>query len=178
MKKVIAVSVLGLASGLVSAKDFYGSVAYSMLDSELSAAGSSLDSEPTALNLIGGVSISKNLSVEGVLGLGLSDDDIGSFDAEFELDSLFGVYAVGIIPVSDKFNLYGKLGLVSIEFDDVDSDKSDGVGISYGIGAEARISEQFGAAVEYKVYPDAEYSDNIGIDVETTAIDVRFNFYF
>ncbi|MBV1880703.1 MAG: porin family protein [Pseudomonadales bacterium] len=177
MKRLVAASLLCVSSGLVSAEDFYGSVAHSMADTEFSFDGTSLDSKPTALNLIGGVTISENMSLEGVLGFGLSDDDVGPVDLQFELKQLIGVYGVGILPVTDTFNLYGKLGLVSIEFDDVDSDKADGSGVSYAIGAEIRINEQFGVAMEYGVYPDAEYED-FEVDIETTTLDLRANMYF
>ena len=177
MKKLIATSVLCLSTGFVSANEPYASVAYSMLDSEFSFQGESFDSEPTAINIIGGVSINESFALEALVGLGLSDDDIDSFDAEFELDSLYGIYAVGALPVSDNFNLYAKFGVVNINFEDVDSDKYDGSGISYGLGAEARINEKFGAALEYVIYPDAELS-RYDVDVETAAINLRFNVYF
>lgn len=179
MKKIIAASVLCLSSGLVSAENYYASVAYSMLDAELSSGGSSADSEPTAFNFFGGVSVSENFAVEGVIGFGLSDDGVGSFSgAEFELDSLFGLYGVGILPVTEEFNVYAKLGLATIKFNDVDSDKSDGTGLSYGLGAEVKLNEKFGAAIEYIAYPDAEYSDGYDIDVEASAIALRLNAYF
>ncbi|PCJ44687.1 MAG: hypothetical protein COA99_06590 [Moraxellaceae bacterium] len=177
MKKLIAASILCLSSGAVSAQGFYAGVAYSMLDSELSDYEQAHDSEPTAFNVIGGISISSNFSVEFVLGKGLSDDDVGPFDTRFELDQLIGAYGVGIVPVSDRFNFFGKLGIASIEFKDRNSDKSDGNGISYGIGAEVRFTEQFGASLEYVVYPDAEY-DDYDVDIETTALNVRLNAYF
>ena len=79
----------------------------------------------------------------------------------------------------DNLNLYGKFGVVNIEFEGVNSEKYDGSGISYGLGAEARINEKCGVALEYVVYPDAEYSESDSdSDVETTTINLRFNVYF
>ena len=177
MKKLIIGSILISLSSVAAAQNFYGGIAYSMLDSDLSFGSASGSSEPTALNIIGGSSITENFSVEGLLGFGISDDNVGPLDAQFELSNLIGVFAVGTLPVADGFNVYGKIGFADLEFEDVDTDKASGDGLAYGFGAKMKISDALTGALEYVVYPDAEY-DDVEIDIETSAIDLRLNFNF
>lgn len=178
MKKLIAASILCATTTFTLAEtNFYGGLAYSMLDAELSSQGESEDSSPTAFNFFGGALLNKNASVELVLGKGMSDDNVGPLDWEFELDQFIGVYAVGILPVSEQVDFYGKLGLASVEYTDAASDDSSGSGLSYGLGGELKFTQQIGASLEYVFYPDAEY-DDYEIDIETNAINLRLNVHF
>lgn len=180
MKKLIAISILCATSTFALAEtNLYGGISYSMLDAELSGNGESEDTSPTALNFFGGATFNKNAAVELVLGKGLSDDDVGpsSYDLQFELDQFIAVYGVGILPVSEQLDLYGKVGLASVEYTDSDSDDSSGSGISYGVGGEFKFTQQIGASLEYVFYPDAEY-DDYEVDIETNAINLRLNVHF
>lgn len=175
MKKIMLTSVLFLVATTAHAEDWYASLHYSSLDVELSSGGESADSEPDGVTFLIGRMLSKNLAVEGLIGMGLSDDDVENSSFDFELESALGVSVVGFYPAADTLNLYGKLGVALVEYDDSDGDASDASGIMFGLGAALAINEQFGLNVEYIQYPDGEY-DDFDIDVEASALN--FGGYF
>ena len=76
-----------------------------------------------------------NFAVEGEATLGTSDDD------NAELDNAYGVYGVGILPVTPNIDLFGRVGYQQLSVDgtgpvaDIDED-----GIGYGAGATSRAS--------------------------------------
>ena len=84
---------------------------------------------------------------------------------------LFVAFAVGILPVSETFDLYAKLGLVQIDYDDSDGDSADASGVSFGFGASFDVSDALGFNLEYIQYPDGEY-DEFPVDIETTALNL------
>jgi len=176
MKKFVVSLVLVLSSSLSNAKDLYGGIAYSLLESDITLMGVSFESEPSAFKFIGGTSLNKNFAIEAVVGVGAKDDDIGPFDAEFELNQLLGLYGVGIYPANDTLSLYGKVGVVGLEYEDMDGDKASGSGVGFGVGTEIKFTQHLSGALEYNIYPDAEYDDFDDVDVETKSIDFRFNF--
>jgi hypothetical protein len=66
------------------------------------------DVNPTAIGALLGMSINKNFAIEARLGTSLSDDSI--FGANVKIDNFAGVYAKGILPVSNVASVYGLLG--------------------------------------------------------------------
>lgn len=82
-----------------------------------------------------------NFAVEGEAGFGVKDD------GPFELNHTVGVYAVGILPLSDRFDLHGRLGYQTTEIGaplgDIDSD-----GLAYGVGGTFNVTERFGVRAD------------------------------
>ena len=165
MKKILVAGFVGSFSTVVLAEGWYGGIQYSLLDAEIDAGSWTADSEPSAINLNAGKTINENFAVEGLLGFGLSDDEVEDSGFDFELKTVVGVMAVGILPVAENFSIYGKLGVAQVEYDDSDGDSSDGSGILFGAGVAFDINDQYGLNLEYLWYPDAEY-DDFDIDVE------------
>lgn len=177
MKKcLLAVAVLA-ASNLCVANEIYVGVDYSMLDVELKVANITLDSEPSAINLKLGNSFNENFAIEAIFGLGLSDDRVSRSDFDFELENLFGISAVGLIPLNEVVKLYGKIGVAQIDYDDSDGDESDASGLFYGFGISADFTPKFGMSLEYLQYPDGEYKD-YNVDIETTSLNLGAHIRF
>ena len=156
---------------------WYTGINYSILDVELEQSGVKGDSEPGAINIFLGHEFNKYFAAEGLLGLGIYDDRVSNSSFAIELDSIVGVSAVGILPLSDTFSFYGKLGVAQVEFEDDDGDSADGSGVMFGVGAAFDISKTTTFNLEYMQYPDGDY-DNSDIDVETNAFNLGFSFKF
>ena len=171
MKNILLSGIVVAASNVCIASDFYAGADYSMLDTELKGYGSKVGTEPAALNFKLGKEFSKHFAAEAMLGVGLSDDKVEDSDFDFELDTLFGVAAVGLLPLNESAKLYGKVGFAKIDYDDSDGDSSDASGLLYGVGASVDLSSEFGVNIEYLQYPDGEY-DDFDVDVETTVINL------
>lgn len=149
--------------------DLYGGLQYAMItyDEEGFA-----DVEPTALVGRIGRFVNHNLAIEGRLAVGLQDDDIditipgfGTFEAEVEVDNLYGFYVVLHSDTRKKNSFYGILGVsegeleVSIDGFSVDGDES---GLSYGVGVNIGNIN-----IEYMSYLDED-------DFEATALSLGF----
>ncbi|MGE0829956.1 MAG: porin family protein [Hyphomonadaceae bacterium] len=83
-----------------------------------------------------------NIAVEGEASTGVVDDD------GVELDNSYGVYGVGIVPLSPSLEAFGRVGYHNTEVSDgVVSVEQDGVG--YGGGLQWNVSDRFGIRGEY-----------------------------
>ena len=183
MKKLIAAAGLLLLPTIVNAHHanpfWYAGMAYSTLNAELKAAGVQGDSEPDAINFFVGRELNKYFAVEGLLSKGIYDDRVSGASFAFELNYLIGASAVGILPVSDTFNFYGKLGIAQVEYEDDARDSADATGVMYGVGATFDIDEKFSFNAEFLQYPDADYSgSSMFDDVETSALTFGVSFKF
>ena len=144
------------------------------------------DFDLTTLGVRGGYYFNKYFSVEGRLGLGIGDDTqtISGFgDITLEMDTMLGVYAVGHIPLTDQFALYGLAGLTMADstykspgFPDESESETD---LSFGVGAEFDMTKNWSLAVEYTSYfRDAEIDDSGGIEYDADGFGIAVNYIF
>ena len=109
--------------------------------------------------------------VEG--SFGVSDDDNfvdfggGFIEAETEIDTQIAAFAVARYPISNRFNVLGRVGYHNTEFD---AELDDGVtvveqdfstdGIAYGVGVEYAFDPKTSVRADYTRYdfdgPDAD----------------------
>jgi outer membrane immunogenic protein len=153
------------------------------------------DLDLSALGVRGGYYFNKYFSVEGRLAIGVGDDSITEtvFDPVLgfitgtlttSLDYSLGVYAVGHIPVTEQFQLYGLAGFtqhsVNLEVcvtgfgcDDESYDDSD---LSFGVGAEFDMTKNLSLGVEYVSYfTDGEIED---LKYDTDGLGITLNYIF
>ena len=162
----------------------YAGIQYASFD--FASEDSPEDFSPTGLIGRAGSNINEYISIEGRLGIGLSDDTITATEgtttasASIELDTLIGLYGVGHIPIGKSSSIYALVGFTQVEatasaaltnvgsasFSDDESD------LSYGIGADIGILYNVAVNVEYVQYLDK--SDFF--DVSAIALGVKFGF--
>lgn len=146
-----------------------------------------VDDEDVIWKMFGGYRINDNLALEFAYA------DFGSFDvistitapfaaethSEFKPTALL-LDAVGILPLSDRFEIFGKVGLAvwEIEVDisgtpgvvrlapDFDDDGSD---FHYGVGVAAHLTDSVAVRAEWEAI-------NLDEDVDGLSIGVQFNF--
>lgn len=103
-----------------------------------------------------GYRITPNVAVEAEGTWSVDDDDA------VELDSAYGGYVVGILPVNEHIDLHGRVGYQDAEFDtplgDVDAD-----GLGYGVGATWNVSPRFGVRADYTRLEGDFDTDTIGL---------------
>jgi hypothetical protein len=161
----------------------YAGVQYASTD--FSFEGVSEDFSPTGLIGRAGSNFNKYFSIEGRLGIGLSDDTVTATDGvntasvSIELDTLIGLYGVGHVPLGKSSSLYALVGLTQVDatasasvtgfgsasFSDDESD------LSYGIGADIGILYNLWVNVEY-----VQYLDKSDLEVSAIALGVKFGF--
>ncbi|WP_086929475.1 outer membrane beta-barrel protein [Agarilytica rhodophyticola] len=178
MKKVVVAVITLLFSAFIHAEGWYTGLTYSIADVELDFGDFREDREPGGVNIIAGHRFNQSFAIEGFVGTGVIDDKVVSDGFDFELKSVVGITAVGIFPtIADTFNIYGKLGLAKVKYDDSDGDASAASGIMFGVGAAFDITQRIVFTIEYIEYPSGEY-DDFFIDVEANALNVGGYFKF
>ena len=113
--------------------------------------------EATAFNFFGGAKsghtgFEVKFSIAGY-------DWVDTGDATHNASNLavFGVY---FIPVSERVDVFGKLGLnlwsTDVDFLGLNYDGDDGIDIAYGIGFDINVTRRIFLRLEYEVFPGLE----------------------
>lgn len=199
MKKLLAASVVaaGLlgASSVATAQDPSGRMyaGISLGQAELkgfcndvqgiaaSVAGtvSSCDEKDSMFKFFLGYRVNRNFAIEGsYIDYGDASATGQSFGVPFSVSAdatAFGVAALGIIPLGDRFSLFGKFGLL---FTDGGasasgaggsfSDSASETGLHLGVGAMFDITQNFGIRAEW------ERNDELEVDTMSIGLQVRF----
>lgn len=178
-KQLLALAAAVAVSPAAMAQDAYFGADFSFVSAELTDwQGETADSDPTALRVRGGVGLSENFAIEGVVGLGLQDDEVSGTPYDLELDSLFGINAVGILPLDRTLSLFGKIGFANLEYKDSDGDTYDDTGVSFGFGAKVNFDRNgSGLVIEYTILPDTE-NEEYDIEIESEMISIGAQFAF
>jgi opacity protein-like surface antigen len=161
----------------------YAGVQYASTD--FSFDGVSQEFSPTALIGRAGSNFNQYVSIEGRLGIGLSDDTITVTDGvttrqvSVELDTLIGFYGIGRVPLGKSSSLYALIGLTQVDATasssvtgsapaSLSDDESD---LSYGLGADIGLRYNLWVNIEY-----VQYLDKSDIEVSAVAVGMRFGF--
>lgn len=173
MLKKSAIAAVGFLS-LTCAVQAYAEGAYyggnlSFLD--YSEEGISEDPSLTAIYGRLGTNFNENFSGEFRVGFGVGDDSINVLgtDADVELDSLFGAYLRGGIPVSENFFPYVVLGYsrgeITASVSGVGSESESETDASFGLGADINVSSNLTINLEYMNYFDKDGAEINGFSV-------------
>jgi OOP family OmpA-OmpF porin len=138
-------------------------------DSEPGFAVTSCDDKDTGWKVFLGYRVNRNFAVEGsYMNGGEFGGTVSSIfgTASVKADATaWGIAALGIVPVSEQFELFGKLGFVRGESDaDVNIGGTivtvgdSGTELAYGLGAVYNITRNFGIRAEWENIDDADIS--------------------
>ena len=133
--------------------------------------GLNFDGSDTAFKVLGGYKFMKYLAAElEYIDAGDAEDkwseDFKGITEELKLTigfSGFNASAVGILPIGEKFNVFGKLGFIMWDadfrakysygsFEDSDSDSDSGTDFSWGVGAGFDFTDNLGVRIEYQAF--------------------------
>ena len=169
-----------LTSFTYAQQPFYvgGSIGQSYVEEKNVVGGEDFDEEDFGFKVFGGYRFHQNIAAEiDYLDFGEPDDNILGADSEIDLYAL-ALYGVGILPISDSFELFAKLGFAywdadaKVEFMGASaSDDEDGTDLAYGFGGSYAFSNQFAVRVEYE---GVDVDDLDGADLLTVGGEVRF----
>ena len=123
-------------------------------DDGFDSVGIDADDSDTGFKLFGGYSFNNNFAVElsyfdlGEVRGGFSDPFFGDFNFDVGVSGL-NASAVGRLPVSDTFSLFGKLGVASYDLDahvsgdgfGSGSDSQSETDMTYGVGAALSVGQ-------------------------------------
>lgn len=161
---VFSLAALALAAPIATAQGLELSGGYSHVDADGAKLG--------ALTARGTYFFTNHLGVEGEASFGIQDDDLGI--GTVELSNSFGAFGVVRAPISEQFQLHGRLGYATSEFEasvpGLGSASADVDGVAYGVGAKYFITERFGLRGDFTKYD----GDDGDADVFSVAAVLRF----
>jgi OOP family OmpA-OmpF porin len=198
------------AAGQVAAADSGGYVGFSAgqsktnldgneIDASLASIGlgssTSVDDSDFGFKLYGGYQFNKNFALEaGYTDLGelkshtvITSGSSGTLDGKWKAYSI-DISAVGILPVNEKFSLFGRAGVSfwNLDFDLTGngpggsgtlSESESGVGPLLAFGASFDIARQFILRAEYERHFDLGKDDTTGKgDVDLLSIGLVYRF--
>jgi outer membrane immunogenic protein len=171
---VLSVAALSLMSVPALAQEgpasnVYGTIGYSHLDSD--------DADLGAITARVGTRFTPNLGIEGELSVGVRDDDfmVGATPVKAELEYDAAVYGVAYLPVSENFELFGRVGYGTTEaklssgaVSATDSEES----WNYGFGGQYSLDARNGIRADWT---RRDYRDDAGeADVYSLSFVRRF----
>ena len=142
----------------------------------------SVDDSDSGWTILGGVRLQKHFAIEagyidyGEFSINATSDGTGSIFAPGPVNAEisatgFSVSALGLIPVGEQFDLFGRIGYFSIDADSAvtnsatgrvtDSDSDDD--LLYGVGAQYNFRAPFTLRVEWRRYQAQEDVDFMSI---------------
>ena len=171
MKKTLIATTIASATlvftntVLASENKVYVGASYDMMQIDSDLIGS-FDS--SVLSVKAGTNFTENLGIEIVAGAGITDSSkfINNLTVTGQIKNYYGAYLTGTYPINDKFNITSKLGYANttIEFKNNEGVKAsdDDSGISWGIGASLRTTENVILTADYTMLTDESYGDITG----------------
>jgi opacity protein-like surface antigen len=131
---------------------------------------------PVTVGFKAGREINRHFAIEGRMGFGAGRDSVpvNGFTVELELDYYFGLYAKGMLPLADRFALYGIAGFTAgtvathaLGFTFTESDYD----LSYGAGAEFVLGRKITLGLEW-----AQLIEGPGYKFEAVTLGLGYRF--
>jgi OOP family OmpA-OmpF porin len=191
MKKVIFAALL--AAGFISAPVFAqqskaswyagGSFGQSKANDACDGAselGFSCDDSDTAWKIIGGYQVNRNFALElGYTDLGEVSASGGGLNASIE-SSAWELVGLGILPLANRFSLFGKAGLFRSESDlnisGIANESETNTGLTFGVGAMFDVTSNVSVRAEWQRYQDVGGGDTGEADVDVMSVGALFRF--
>lgn len=131
---------------------------------------SGCEDSDSAWKLFGGYKVMDKLSVEAAyLNLG----DIRKEGQNSDV-SAFAAYGVATLPISERFDVFAKLGAARWKSENSDGNQS-GFGMAYGVGAKMTLNETTKLRAEWEKVLDVETSNSEESDVNMLSIGVELS---
>lgn len=172
-------SLLLTAPLLGHAEGFYGGFNVGVANNHLSTPNG-VDKENQAIaGVVGGYRFNQYIAVEGqYTGIGKVTDNVhGSVKAD-----ALSLTAVGILPLNDAFDVYGKLGVAatSSKVSGISAyDDATHMGATYGLGAEYHFDKAISMRVgwdHYRAEVDVNGGGSKSFDSNVTTVGVVYHF--
>lgn len=114
-------------------------------DTDFTVAG--VDDSDTAFKVYAGYTFNEFISLEATyIDAGEPTEQIGAFSMQFDLSAV-NVSVIGHLPLTETFELFGKAGLTSYDYDAVV--RLNGVQVGTGDDSDQDVSYGFGAAYSF-----------------------------
>ena len=131
------------------------------------------DESDDGFKMLAGIRVNENMAIEGnYMDFGRQEGPFHGIKSNIKIDG-FGLAAVGILPLSNEFDLFGKVGVFGWNADltvGSVSTSDDGTDMLFGFGAAYHVSNQFSLRTEW------EFIDIDGGDLDMLSIGAQLSF--
>jgi len=126
------------------------------------------EDKDSAWKLFGGYKFTDRLSAEG------SYVTLGDLHKNGENSdvSVIAVHGVASMPVTEQFEVFGKLGVMRWSSDNTDGGQ-DGFGAAYGVGVKMHMNETTKLRAEWEKYPGIETSSSEDTDIDMLSVGME-----
>ena len=147
----------------------------------VSGPGISCDDKDTAWKILGGYQFNRNFALEFAYTDFGEVSASGTFTASIEATA-FELVAVGMLPVADRFSVYGKIGMYRGDtefstnnplFDNASESNTD---LTFGIGVRFDFTKNLGVRAEWQKYQDVGGGDIGESDVDLISVGLIWKF--
>ncbi len=160
----LSLFALPAAAQSISSPQWYGTAGYTHLDGD--------DADLGAITGRVGARVNPNFAIEGEASIGVRDDNvtIAGVNGSIEQDYDAAAYAVGIIPVSPNFELFGRVGYgttsIKAEVAGFNAEE-DGESVNYGAGGTYYLDGQNGLRADWT---RRDFTDDNGGKIDTYGV--------
>lgn len=156
-------------NGVTNPYYFGGAIGPAEGDSYCSGATNCEDKD-TAWKLFGGYKLNNKLSAEGSY-VTLGDLHQNGENSDI---SVVAAHAVASMPITEQFEVFGKLGVMRWNSDNTDGSEN-GFGVAYGAGAKMHLSETTNLRAEWETFPGIETSSSKDTDLNMLSVGVELS---
>lgn len=128
------------------------------------------DVDVTGATARAGYRFHPNFGVEGEASFGIEGDEaefLGT-PVDVDLDSQYGAYAVGYLPLTERVELLGRVGWATIDAQGTVGDFTAGAdddGVGVGVGAQYFVTDNFAIRGDYtRLAAESEDDGDDGVD--------------
>ncbi|MGF1692966.1 porin family protein [Photobacterium kagoshimensis] len=179
MKKLLAlaiVSTIGFGATAAQAEGLYVGGDLQLQQQTMKGNGDKQKTKLGSINGKVGYEVNEYFSVEGRAGMGVKSGKYNAVKAKEKYN--VGAYALASYPITDAFSVYGlagySYGKVSLE-DKGHKEKASLKGLSYGIGAKYKVTEQIALTTEVGHYGKYKKGDT-KVSKEAVSLGVQYSF--
>ncbi len=179
MKRILLLVALMsfVASSAALAEPFYLGASVGKTGLKVDEFNSTFDGNDTAYKVFAGYRFIKFFGLEGgYVDFGSPSDSRDGIDLEFDATA-WDLFAVGVIPVAEHFELFGKAGFfrwdtnVRLSGAMVARESDSGNDAAYGIGLAIKPSKLIAIRLEYERFKVANTDD---LNLTSVGVDFRF----
>jgi OOP family OmpA-OmpF porin len=177
----MAQSTMSTLTSMGPERGFYvgGSVGQSKIDCDTGGVpGASCDDSDTAYRIFGGYQFNKHLAVElGYNQFGEARASVGAISVTGEAKG-WDLVAVGTLPISQQFAVFGKLGMHMTDFDvstnvpGVGNSSESNSDLTYGVGLQYNFNKNLGLRAEWQQFK------KVGDDTDVDVISIGVVYHF
>jgi OmpA-OmpF porin, OOP family len=184
MKKSIASALLLCAVAAAPAYAAQPNAFYGAIEAGSWTQRNSVFTDPGVIVVAGGYRFNPNLAVElGLYMPGKTTIDSGGGNTVTARQSAFRASAVGTIPLGEKFDLFGKIGLASIYAEQYGTGNTSAYStettsnVAVGFGGQFNINRSFGVRVQYESLGQRKLGPTTtAIDISVTSVGFVYTF--